>query len=162
MRRCQVIWLGERHAHVNHRQEVAMADTSSRDERQKVVAVTDEEVAAIEAGDFKRYFAILADDALFLPPNSLAKQGAELRAWLRDFVERFRVEYLKFTHEETVVEGSLAYHRFVYGWKVTPKAGDETITGHGQGLHILRRHPGGSWKITREIWNAIPAPEPIH
>jgi ketosteroid isomerase-like protein len=128
-------------------------------DQQKVIAVTDEEAAAIETGDAQRYLALLADDALFMPPNSLAKQGEELREWLCDFVERYRVHYLRLTHDETVVEGSLAYHRFTYGWNVTPREGGETLTGHGKGLHILRRQPDGAWKIAREIWNAIPAPE---
>ena len=138
-----------------------MTDASSETDRQKVIAVTDEEAAAIETGDVPRYFALLAEDALFMPPNSLAKQGEELREWLRDFVERFHIHYLRLTHDETAVEGSLAYHRFTYGWTVTPKAGGETLTGHGKGLHILRRQPDGAWKIAREIWNAIPAPENI-
>ncbi len=138
-----------------------MPESISETDQQKVIAVADEEAAAIETGDARRYLALLADDALFMPPNSLAKQGEELREWLRDFVERFRVQYLRFTHDETVVEGSLAYHRFIYGWIVTPKAGGETLTGHGKGLHILRRQPDGGWKIAREIWNTIPAPENI-
>jgi ketosteroid isomerase-like protein len=138
-----------------------MTHATSKTDRQMVLAVTDEEVAAIEAGDFKRYLAILADDALFMPPGSLAKTGEELREWLRDFVDRYSVRYLKFAHDETVVEDNLAYHRFVYGWKVTPKAGGETVVGHGKGMHILRRQPDGAWKIAREIWNTIPAPEAL-
>jgi ketosteroid isomerase-like protein len=117
-----------------------------------------EEAAAIEAGDFKRYFGLLAEDALFMPPNLHSKSGKELRAWLRDFLERNNVEYLKLTDDETVIESNLAYHRFTYGWKVTPKAGGETKVGHGKGMHILYRRPDGAWKIIREIWNDIPTP----
>jgi ketosteroid isomerase-like protein len=135
-----------------------MTNPTSEVDQRKVIAATDEEAAAIEGGDFIRYLAVLTDDALFMPPNSPAKAGEELRAWLRDFVDRYRVKYLKLTHDETVVEGDLAYHRFVYGWKVTPKAGGDTAVGHGKGMHILRRQADGAWKIAREIWNAIPAP----
>jgi ketosteroid isomerase-like protein len=135
-----------------------MTDTTAEVDRQRVIAVTDEEAAAIEASDFKRFLALLTDDALFMPPNLHTKAGEGLREWLRDFVDRYSVEYLKLTHDEMVVEGSLAYHRFVYGWKVTPKVGGETKVGHGKGMHILRRQPDGAWKIAREIWNAIPAP----
>lgn len=135
-----------------------MVDTTSEADRRRINAIAGQEAAEIEAGDFKRYLALLSDDALFMPPNVLPKAGDELREWLRDFLERYSVEYLKLTDDETVVEGSLAYHRFTYGWKVTPKAGGETKVGHGKGLHILRRQPDGAWKIFREIWNAIPAP----
>lgn len=61
-----------------------------------------------------------------MPPNLHAMVGEELREWLHDFVDRYSVEYLKLTHDETVMEGSLAFRRFVYGWKVTPKAAGET------------------------------------
>lgn len=136
-----------------------MTGANSETDLQKIIAVTDEEAAAIEAGDAQRYLALLADDALFMPPDSLAKQGEELREWLRGFVERFHVQYLRLTHDETFVERSFAYHRFIYGWTVTPRAGCVSLIGHGKGLHILRRQPDGAWKIAREIWNAIPAPE---
>jgi ketosteroid isomerase-like protein len=135
-----------------------MTNTTSDADRQKVDAVADEEAAAMEASDFKRFLALLTDDALFMPPNIHSKAGEELREWLRDFVDRFAVKYQKWTHDETVVEGRLAYHRFEYAWEVTPKAGGETKVGHGKGMHILRRQSGGAWRIAREIWNAIPAP----
>jgi ketosteroid isomerase-like protein len=135
-----------------------MTDSGPELDRQQVVAVTDEEVAAISAGDFDRYLAILTDDAVYLPPNLPPKNGKELHAWLRDFLERFSIEWLRFIHDETVVVGDLAYHRYTYGWRVTPKAGGEPIVGHGKGMQILRGKPGGPWKLSRSIWNAIPAP----
>jgi ketosteroid isomerase-like protein len=135
-----------------------MTASSPEADRKQVIAVTDEEVAAIAAGDFKRYAAILADDAVYMPPNLPAKAGDELRAWLKDFVVRFAIQWLKFVHEETTVAGDLAYHRYTYSWRVTPKAGGEPVVGHGKGLQILRREQDGQWKMARSIWNAIPAP----
>ena len=129
--------------------------TPQSDQR-SVRMVAGEEAAAIEAGDSKRYLSLLAPDALFMPPDSSPKSGHDLREWLREFVGQKNVEYLKLTDDETVVEGCLAYHRFTYRWKLTPKAGGEARMGCGKGIHILRRQPDGAWKIAREIWNATP------
>ncbi len=133
-----------------------MTDTSELD-RQHVVAVLDQEARAIDTGDISLYLETLANDAIFLPPNSPEKAGADLREWLSDFLGRFKAEWLRYAHVETVVAGDFAYHRFTYSWRVTEMAGGEPVTGQGKGLHILRRHPGSSWKITHEIWNAVPA-----
>jgi len=128
-----------------------------RSELQRVLAVSNEEVDAIRDGDINRYLAILADDAVFLPPNVSPKSGDELRHWLTDFLQRVRVEWTKFIHEETVAAGDLAYHRYSYSWRVTPRSGGETIVGQGKALQILRRGEDGRWKLSRSIWNANPA-----
>lgn len=112
----------------------------------------------MSTGDMRRYLAILADDAVFMPPNSAAKSGDELRAWLREFVEGFKTEWLAFAHGETIVAGDFAFHDYTYSMRYTPRAGGEPGIGHGKGLHILRRQPDGSWKLVRNIWNARPAP----
>ena len=115
-----------------------------------------EERAAIATGDTGRYFAALADDAIFLPPNTTAKSGAELRDWLSQFVKNFRVEWLDFDSREVQAFGETAYHIYSYRWRVTPIAGGEGTISSGKGLHILRREPDGSWKIARGIWNSTP------
>jgi ketosteroid isomerase-like protein len=123
---------------------------------QRVVAVTDEEANAISASDLQGYLATLAEDAVFMPPDLLAKRGDELRGWLRDFLQGFQAEWLKYVHDETVVEGCLAYHRYSYRWRVSPKAGGESVVSQGKGIHVLRRQPDGSWKIVVNMWNATP------
>jgi ketosteroid isomerase-like protein len=127
-------------------------------DRRQVIAVADQEAAAMSASDMDQYLAILADDAVFLPPSSPARRGGELRQWLRDFLEGFTTEWLRLVHGETVVAGDLAYHDYAYSMKVTPQAGGQPSVGHGKGLHILRREPDGSWKMVRNVWNAAPAP----
>lgn len=98
-------------------------------------------------------------EATSLPTNLSPKHGEELREWLRDFLEHFAVEWMEFTHEETEVADELAYHRYAYGWRVTPRSGGPSTGAHGKGLHILRRRPNEDWKIVCEIWNASPSPE---
>jgi ketosteroid isomerase-like protein len=121
------------------------------------LAPVEREKAAIAAGDSTDYLAVLSDDAIFMPPNSLAKSGAELRSWLDSFVRDFRVEWLSVTSTELEVVENLAYHTFTYTWRVAPRAGGEGNVSSGKGLHILRRQADGCWKIAREIWNAVPS-----
>jgi len=59
-------------------------------------------------------------------------------------------------HNELEVAGNLAYHTYVYTWRVTPRASGEAKVSSGKGLHILRCQADGSWRIAREIWNAMP------
>jgi ketosteroid isomerase-like protein len=115
------------------------------------------EKAAIAAGDPAAYFAVLTEDAIFMPPQSLAKSGEELRSWLATFMRNFHVDWLNFTSTELEVVEGMAYHTFTYTWRATPRAGGEGKIASGKGLHILRRQADGSWRIAREIWNDVPS-----
>jgi len=133
-----------------------MVDMGSDFDRQRIIAVADEEVNAIRTGDIDRYLTILTDDAMFMPPNLLPKTGDELRLWLRAFLERVTVEYLHFEHGETVVAGNFAFHEYACSWKTTPREGGQPTIAHFKGLHIVKRLPDGSWKLAKGIWNSNP------
>ncbi|NIO29727.1 MAG: DUF4440 domain-containing protein [Candidatus Latescibacteria bacterium] len=122
-----------------------------------VLSVIAQEREAVESGDSDMYLAVLTDDAIFMPPNTLPKTGAELRTWLKGFVGAFRVEWLSYVSSEVVQSADLAYHAFTYAWRVTPRAGGEPTVSAGKGIHLLQLQGDGSWKIAREIWNANPA-----
>jgi len=136
-----------------------MKDSDPRKDRQNISALINQEVNAVSAGDVETYHALLTDDAVFMPPNSPAKTGEELRHWLRDFLECFTVEWMEFIHGNIEVTGDLAFHEYTYKWRVTPKEGGKTNVSGGKGIHIVRRQRDGSWKIAREIWNANPMPQ---
>ncbi|MGD0166128.1 MAG: nuclear transport factor 2 family protein [Gaiellaceae bacterium] len=135
--------------------------TVNHDDQKNVNATIDEEVEAIADSDVERYFGLLAEDALFLPPGLPSMRGDDLRAWLREFLEEWAIEWLAFRHNETEVAGDLAFHRYSYSWRVTRKTGGELTVAHGKGLHILRRDEDGSWKIARKVWNARPTPHTL-
>jgi ketosteroid isomerase-like protein len=136
-----------------------MKDSDTKKDRQNIIALIDREVKAVGEGDFETYNAILTDGAVFMPPDSFAKEGEELRRWLCDFLERFKVEWIEFVHGNVEVAGDLALHEYIYRWRVTPKDGGNTNVIGGKGIHIVRRQRNGSWKIAREIWNANPMPQ---
>ncbi len=123
----------------------------------RVLAAIGIERDAMESGDIDRYLAVLTDDAIFLPPNSPSKTGAELRSWLRGFLEGFRVEWLSFVSTEMLIAGEMAFHSYTYTWRVCARAGGEPTIAAGKGVHLLRRQLDGSWRIAREIWNGNPA-----
>ena len=137
-----------------------MAGGGHAEVRDEILAVVDQERAAVEKGNISQYLAVLADGAVFMPPNAAPKEGAELRSWLSNFIEHFAVEWLAFRSTEVIVVSDLAYHAYTYSWRVTPRAGGEPTTASGKGLHILRQQTDGSWGIAREIWNGSPTEDP--
>jgi ketosteroid isomerase-like protein len=134
-----------------------MSPTHGNREEAAIIMVVDQETAAASGGDVKAYEAILADDAVFMPPNGHSRSGTDLRVWLRQFLERFAVEWLSFEHGDVMVDGRHGYHCYEYIWRVTARDVGETTINKGKGLHVMRREAYGSWKILREIWNASPA-----
>jgi ketosteroid isomerase-like protein len=125
-------------------------------ERGRILKVLEQEAAAISNGDFEVYRAVLEEDAVFLPPNTEIKKGADLQRWLQDFLETVSVQWLNMTHVELVVAADHACHVFTCSWRATPRAGGEARVMHFKGMHILRRSRKGAWKIAREIWNTSP------
>jgi ketosteroid isomerase-like protein len=133
-----------------------MTNSNPGAEIRQVQATIDRETAAIADGNRDAYFAVLTEDAVFMPPNTPAKTGAELRKWLDDFLRSISVRWLDFAHDETVVAGDLACHAFTCRWRVTPRSGGDSKVLRFKGLHLLRRGADGAWKIHREIWNTDP------
>jgi ketosteroid isomerase-like protein len=125
-------------------------------DRQHVFALTEAEATAIESGEADAYFSLLSEDAVFMPPNVASKTGEELRQWLRDFLERVTIKYVEFAHGETVIREDLACHAYTCRWTATPRSDGPPTSMAFKGMHVLRRQPGGSWKISRSIWNTDP------
>lgn len=128
------------------------------DESLRAAAVAEAENAAIAAGDAERYYALLAQDCVMMPPATTPLSGPALRNWLKQFLASVRVESLRFEHGQTVVTGDWAWHEYACDWRVTSRKDGAVTTPRFKGLHILRRASDGAWKIVRNIWNLNPAP----
>ena len=136
-----------------------MADkVEHQQERQLIESVIDAEVESMADDEIERYLTLLAEDALFLPPDLPSIGGEELHAWLREFLDEWRIEWLGYRHNETEIRGDLAFHRFSYSWRLEPKSGGQLRVSHRKGLLILRRSADGDWKIARKTWNSRPTP----
>jgi len=125
-------------------------------DRQQVFAVTEAELSAIQSSDTEKYFSLLSDDATLSPPNAASKTGAELRRWLSEFLEQVAIERAKLVHGETWIRDDLACHEYTCRWTATRKSGGTPTAMAFKGMHVLRREPGGQWRIVRNIWNVDP------
>jgi len=125
----------------------------------EVQAVAEDESHALSTGDIELYLSLLADDAVYHPPNSSPKSGEALRHWLTEFLANHKVEWQHFTPGETIVGGELATLDYTYAMVSTPKDEGEQLIGYGKGMIVCRREHG-TWKIVRNIWNAAPHQRP--
>jgi ketosteroid isomerase-like protein len=115
--------------------------------------ITETMVSAMNRDDIQAVFNFLSDDAVLFPPTEPPKTGAVLFTWFSEFLNNFSVHFNRYTDEEIVEAGDLAFNHYSYEWTVTPKAGGESMVGCGHGLRILKLQPDDTWKITNEMWS---------
>jgi uncharacterized protein (TIGR02246 family) len=110
-------------------------------------------IDAMRAKDIDRLLAMIADDAVFLPPGSPPVTGRdEVSKMLATFFSRCDPEQ-SFAIGEIQVCGDWAFTWGAETMKATPASGGAQLTMRGHGLSILRRQPDGSWKFARGINN---------
>ena len=126
-------------------------------ELDKVLSVAKRESVLMSLGNIEGWLSLQAESAVYMPPNTPAKEGKVLHSWLSEFIQSSRVEWLDYIDGYTEISGNLAFHDYSYQWRVTPKDGGTPVIGHGKGIQILSRFSDGSWKIVRNIWNSNPA-----
>jgi len=125
-----------------------------------VRSVVDQEVAMAVAGDPDAFIGQFTTDAMAMPPNEPAVSGEAFREWVRNFMEQFNVDAASYRDDNIVVDGDLAVHRYEFLWTLTPASGGETINEVAKGIHVLRRQPDGSWRISHDIWSSdLPLPQ---
>ena len=130
------------------------ADMDTVAERQAIAAVTAQTQAAENAGSVEQMRLHFADDVVMMGPNMPAVSGADsVAAAMRSFFDAFTVQ-IQYTSQEIVVLGDWAFDRGTYRHTLTPKSGGAPIPENGKYLWLYRRHPDGSWKQTRVIWNS--------
>jgi len=116
-------------------------------------------VKAVNAREWKAAAAVLAEDAILMPPNQAAAQGtAAILAWLEAFPPHSTLQCQVLELEG---RGDLAYARETCSLTVTP-AGAAPIEDRVKLLALWRKQADGSWKCVRDIWNSdlpLPAPE---
>jgi uncharacterized protein (TIGR02246 family) len=111
--------------------------------------------AAIIAGDTEGYLALVADDAVLMPPNAPPVIGKDaIRSWNQAMSKRFRFQAYTPIDDEVVLAGEWAFRRATANWTLTPIAGGEPIHDSGKFIIIYERQPDGSWRVARDIWNS--------
>ena len=121
---------------------------------QVIARATAELLAAVNASDADRCSAVWADDGVLMPPHHPSVLGHEAIAkYFRDLFSRSKVKFA-FTSSNVHLAGDVALERVTYTATIWPGDGAPPIEDIGKGLHVYRRQPDGSWKLTHDIWNS--------
>ena len=117
--------------------------------------------AATNAGDPDVLLGLLTDDVILMNPNEPIKEGKEaVRIGILADFEEIDYENLKSIVAEVRLAGDWAYARGTWSGTVTSKAGGESFQDTGKWIDIFERQPGGSWKVSRDMYNSdLPVPE---
>ncbi|MDH4350787.1 MAG: SgcJ/EcaC family oxidoreductase [Gemmatimonadota bacterium] len=131
-------------------------DTSEADAA-AIRQLSDDWIAAYNAGDADAAGMTYAEDAISLPPDRPPVVGSEaLVQRLRDFFTEFSASQTSTVYEVTVF-GDRALARGTWSVRQTPKAGGAEQVRNGKWMELYNRQPDGSWKTWRWMWNEAPA-----
>ena len=115
--------------------------------------------AAFASGDLDAFMALMAEDAVLMPPNEPSITGrVAVRSLLGGFFDEFIITLDSLVLEEIVVAGDWAFVRDSYATTLTPKVGGGAVQANGKNIWIWNRQADGSWRIARNIWNSDNAP----
>jgi uncharacterized protein (TIGR02246 family) len=111
-----------------------------------------EYMKAETAGDFNRWFAFSTPDAVYMPAGSKLLQGREaVAAWFRELTPGATLEG---TTDEVLGHDDVAIVRGTYTAAVPATQAGPALRATGNYIAVWQRQPDGSWRITRNIWNA--------
>jgi uncharacterized protein (TIGR02246 family) len=105
------------------------------------------------AGDADLLLSLYADEPVLMPQDQpvVAGKGA-IRPLYEAVLKEFDFQS-EGTVKEVVVSGDMGYFWSAYTLTATPKAGGEPMKVTGKSIFIVRREPGGAWKIARLMDN---------
>ena len=127
-------------------------------------AFTDEDIAEVEAvwdaisvadaaADWDAVATHLADDFVHMDPRRPTIRG--LAEW-HEWIDAIELGPGDLTYEAQEIDGSgdIAYVMWTFSGSWT-EAG-ELMEAEGKGLSVFRKKADGSWKASRNAWNANP------
>lgn len=118
-----------------------------------IEALRDAFVNAHNDGDSERLADLFTDDAVFIPADDPTCEGKEeIAGCLQDALEE-TPSALNFDVKETRVLGEWAFERIDVTVVVTDPTTREEWEIWARYLWVLKRQPGGKWKIARLIYN---------
>ena len=136
-----------------------MSDALTQSDIDAIAQARQSFMTAVAEDDVDTMTSLLTEDGEAYPPHEPALLGKEAnRAWHAGRVGEFHTAF-NMTTEEVFGEGSMAFERFSWSMKLTPKAGGDPIEDSGQCFWLWKRE-GDSWKVARAMWNGPhPLPE---
>ena len=123
------------------------ADKAALDEITKIT------IKAFDEGNIEKYIALIADDAVWMPPGVGAIVGKDaIRDWYKGFMPNSQFD-IDIINESTELHGEFAFQREVWKGTSTSKQGGEPFRHNSMCLNVLRKQADGTWKIWKCIWN---------
>ena len=130
----------------------AAADTAA------ITALRGKFSAAFNSNDAAAVAALFADDAIVMPANQPAIEGRPAIQSLFEAIFKANPGIkTAIASLETQVAGDWAYDRGNTTTTITPKSG-KPIEESAKYLVVLKRLPGGLWKVDRDIDNSNSPP----
>jgi ketosteroid isomerase-like protein len=111
---------------------------------------------AMKAGDSEGLIGFLTDDVVFMPPADRTLYGkSEVREWVDDYIQYFRILELDQSETSATVLGDVLVERAAVSVKLEPRKDGAPIYDETRILSVWRRQPDGAWKLWQLIWNSI-------
>ena len=111
---------------------------------------------AMKEGNSEALFALLADDVVFMPPADRTLHGkSEVKDWVDDYFEYFRILELDQTETSATILGDVLVERAAVSVKLEPLKDGAPIYDETRILSVWRRQTDGSWKLWQMIWNSV-------
>jgi uncharacterized protein (TIGR02246 family) len=133
---------------------VAMPAMASEE---NIMSVLEEFEAAYNTGNAAGVAALYTEDAVVLPPGGGFVEGREAIADLWQGAMDSGFYMLDLQPNEIVVVGDTAYETSTFVGKLRTDEGD--VAAHGKYVVVWKKNGGGDWRLHRDIWNEMPAPE---
>jgi len=113
--------------------------------------LTNHRMKAFNEGNLEAFMTIIADDAVFMPPDVPALIGKDEIRNSTSFDEiSFDVTIFS---DEIEISGEWAFQRVHWKGSWILKESGETTPFESKEMFIYRRQPDGSWKTSHAIWN---------
>lgn len=108
-------------------------------------------ISAITEGDPDGFVAVVAEDAVWLPPGPVAVVGREeIRSWVAGPMAEFDYEYTVRVMSVRIA-GDRAVERARFRTQATTRSGERAPTHEGTYTILWRRADDGAWVIERYV-----------
>ena len=128
-------------------------------DREAIVAMYRQRLERIQVGAsmdslLTAYLSVVAEDAVWMPPNAPAVEGREaIAAWAHDFYSRYSLDVDSLPMDVLEVGADYATRRFRSVGRYIPSDGSAPVPYDQKYLDVLRRAPDGSWQVLAHMWS---------
>ena len=136
------------------------AESTGNADKQAIESLYQERSALIQGRDdsssiAEAYVAIVAENAVWMPPNAPKVQGREaIQSWAEEFFGRYTIVVKSPTLEKLHLDGDLAVRRYSSVGEYIPKNGGDAVPYDQKYIDVLERDSSGSWRITHHMWSS--------